>query len=98
MTWTAVPLKQFKILSGHNKLRTYESHPGIRWGFCGDCGTSMLYDSNETPDKIYVTVANLDGPLDREPDCHVSFEEQPSWMQNSERLPRYLGKTEERIE
>jgi len=97
VTWTGLPSKQFKLLEGDGKLKKYESHPGVRWGFCTDCGTSLLCEYDVTPDKIYATVANLDGPLDRSPDSHVSFEEHPRWMQGSDSLPKYRGKTEERI-
>lgn len=97
VTWTGLPLKQFKFISGENKVKKYESHPGIRWSFCADCGTSLLYDYDIAPEKIYVTVANLNGPLDREPDAHVSFEERPDWMHRSETLPRFKAKTDEVI-
>lgn len=97
VTWPGLPLKQFKFLTGEAKVKKYESHPGIRWGFCADCGTSLLYDCDASPEKIYITVANLDAPLDREPDAHVSFEESPSWMHRSDDLPKFKGKTEERV-
>jgi hypothetical protein len=77
--------------------RKFESHPGIRWGFCQDCGTSLLYDCDQALEKIYVTVASLDGPLDREPDSHVSFEEQPAWARAHSMLPKYFGKSENLI-
>jgi hypothetical protein len=94
VTWTDVPTKQFRFLSGENKLKKFESHPGIRWGFCSECGTSLFYDCDETPEKIYVTVASLDGPIDREPDRHYSFEEHVSWLKTSDSLPKILGKSE----
>lgn len=97
VTWTGVPLRQFSFISGSEKLRKYESHPGIRWGFCSDCGTSLLYDYDQAPDKIYVTIANLLGPLDREPDAHVSFEERVPWLHVDDQLPKHRGKTNEML-
>jgi hypothetical protein len=90
-------LEQFRFISGAEKIRKFESHPGIRWGFCQDCGTSLLYDCDQALEKIYVTVASLDGPLDREPDSHVSFEEQPAWARAHSMLPKYFGKSENLI-
>jgi len=98
VTWTAVPLKQFKFISGQSKIKKYESHPGIRWGFCSDCGTSLLYDCKDAPEKIYVTVANLTGPLDREPGAHISFEEKTTWLDTGDHLPKFHRKTGRRIE
>lgn len=97
VTWTSVPIERFRFLSGEDKLRKHTSHPGVRWGFCGECGTSLLYDCDEAPRKVYVTVANLEGPLDREPDSHVSFEEHVPWLRVADDLPTFRGKTEERI-
>ncbi|MEK7690000.1 MAG: GFA family protein [Bdellovibrionota bacterium] len=96
VTWTAVPKGQFRLLAGESSLKQYESEPSIRWGFFGRCGTSLLYDSDPA-EKIYMTVANLLGPLDREPDSHVSFEEHASWADVGDHLPRYRGKSDERI-
>lgn len=97
VTWTAVPLTQFIFLSGEDQLQKYESHPGIKWGFCKKCGTSVLYDCDDAPDKVYVTVSNLIGPLDRAPDAHVSFEEKVKWLATTDHLPKYLGKSDQVI-
>jgi hypothetical protein len=97
VTWASVRRSRFELVSGREHLRKYESHPGVRWGFCGLCGASFLYDCDETPDLVYVTVGNLDGPLDREPDGHVSFEEHVRWLEVADGLPRYRGKREEAL-
>jgi hypothetical protein len=97
VTWADVLVKQFRLLSGQDKLRKYESHPGIRWGFCSECGTSMLYDCDDSPEKIYFTVASLLGPLDRAPDRHYSFEEKSPWLEIGDKLPKVSGKTGERL-
>ena len=97
VTWTSVPLSQFKLLAGNQKLRKYESHPGVFWEFCGGCGTSLFYRSNELPNRVDITVANLTGPLDREPDSHASFEEHVSWLTVADKLPQYRGKTQEPV-
>jgi hypothetical protein len=98
VTWTSVPTDQFRLLSGKDELRRYESHAGVFWGFCGKCGTSMFYDADDTPERIYVTVTSLVDPLDRDPDSHVSFEERAPWYSASKTLPCFRGKTDERME
>jgi hypothetical protein len=97
VTWTAVPLNQFRFTSGEDKLKRHQSHPGVHWGFCSVCGTSFLGQYDDAPDKIYITVANLTGPLDQEPDAHVSFEEKVPWLEIKDGLPHYRAKTKERI-
>lgn len=98
VTWAGVTRKQFKFLSGESKVKKYESSPGVKWGFCSECGTSLLYDHDEFPEKTYFTVANLSGPLDRKPDAHVSFEERVQWLHVNDGLPRFKEKSDERIE
>ena len=94
VTWVSVPSERFKFLAGENRVRKYESHPGIRWGFCSDCGTSLLYDCDDAPESIYVTVANLTGPLDRKPALHYSFEEKVPWLDVKDSIPKVFGKTD----
>lgn len=97
VTWAGVPKGQFRFLSGENKIKKYRSRPEVRWSFCSDCGTSLLYDCDGAPEKIYFTVANLDGPLDRFPDCHVRFEEHLPWLNINDGLPRFRQKSEVQI-
>jgi catechol 2,3-dioxygenase-like lactoylglutathione lyase family enzyme len=95
VTWTDVPRSQFRLLAGEERLRKFESHPGVRWGFCGECGTSFYYDCDDAPEKIYVTLASLEGALDRRPDRHYSFEEKAVWLEVRDSLPKVLGKGDE---
>ncbi len=68
VTWTGVPRTQFRFLRGEEQLRKYESHPGVRWGFCSICGTSFFYETDEAPNKVYLTATSFSGPLDKEPE------------------------------
>jgi hypothetical protein len=97
VTWTGVPLRQFKYLKGQNGLRRYKSSPGVTWIFCENCGTSLLYEHASSPDKIYITVANLEGPLDRFPEGHVSYEEHVPWLKIADGLPKFREKSNEII-
>ena len=96
VTWTAVPRERFALLCGGDLLNDYWSSDQVNWRFCSRCGTSLLYESREAPEKVYVTAANLE-TLDQPPDCHVSFEEAVAWLHHDQTLPRYRGKTTERM-
>lgn len=98
VTWSGVPKNQFRFLSGEHLLKKYSSSSKVRWGFCSECGTSLLYDSDHAPNKIYFTVANIKGELDKKPDSHVSFEEKVHWFSFKDELPKYKEKSNERIE
>lgn len=103
VTWTSVPIDRFAFTRGEEEVRWYRSSAWIEWGFCGNCGSSMLYRAigeghPEKPqvDRMYVTAASLDG-LDRAPGEHVSFEERVEWVALHDDLPKYRGKTKEEI-
>ncbi|MBI3927629.1 MAG: GFA family protein [Armatimonadetes bacterium] len=98
VTWTSVPENRFRVLQGAQGLRRFERTPGIVWEFCGRCGSSMFYRSDEARGRVYITVASLSGPMDRMPDSHASYEEHVDWIEGLEQLPRYRAKTSERLQ
>lgn len=102
VTWTSVPRERFSIPSGEPELRWYRSSPTIEWGFCGRCGTSMLYRAEAAghpeaprPGAMYVAVGCLEDVEGIAPGAHVSFEEHAPWADVSADLPRYRGKGDE---
>lgn len=95
VTWTSVPEDQFQFLLGADLVQRYQSESGARWGFCKRCGSSMLYEIESTPGRVYVTCASIQGVMDLTPDSHVSFEERVSWFHPGDSLPRYRGKSSE---
>jgi hypothetical protein len=44
-----------------------------------------------------MTVANLDGSLDRSPECHVSYEEHVSWIKVADGLPKFHEKSDKQM-
>lgn len=101
LTWTSVPEDRFALVDSDSALVWYKSSDAIRWGFCGTCGTTMLYAADrpghpEQPglDRMYVTVGSLSDPLDRAPACHVSFEEHVAWFESGDHLPKRRGKSD----
>jgi len=105
VTWTAVDESAFRIVKGEDHIRRYESSEGAFRCFCSHCGTSLFtyYTSRhrtfgDEAGRIYVPVAVVEGPLDRLPSSHVSFEEHVPWFDFSDALPRYRAKSEDRID
>jgi hypothetical protein len=41
-----------------------------------------------------MTVASLKGPMDREAEGHVSYEEHAPWLTVNDGLPKFVGKSE----
>lgn len=91
VTWTAVPPDALTV---HGEVRWYTSSPGVRRGFCGTCGSPLLYVGESAPDRVYVPVGVLDR-LDRPVEDHVSYEEHVPWLEGVEHLPCLIEKTQQ---
>lgn len=104
VTWTAVPEAQFRVVQGEKEVTRYQSSHGAYRCFCKRCGTTMFsYYTEHSPTFadsagiIYVPAAVLLDGLDQAPTKHLSFEEHVPWLELADGLPRYRGKTDERL-
>ena len=77
------------FIKGKQKL--FESSPGVRRGFCADCGTPLTYDGDRFPSYIQVYLGTLDEPDQLLPQAHVHTSEKISWYEVDDALPRFLG-------
>jgi hypothetical protein len=93
VTWATLPRKQFRVRSGNDRLVRFKSSDHGTRSFCGTCGSTLLFETSEHPDRIDVVLANFDGPIDREPQLHVYFSDRVHWMRVEDDLPRLGGDT-----
>ena len=96
VTWTSAPEERFKFVRGEANVKWFASSTSVQWGSCRDCSSTLLYRTTDSA-RVYVTVASLRDPLDREPSSHVSFEEHVPWFSPGDALPRHLGKSDEQL-
>lgn len=73
------------------RLKIYESSPGVRRGFCADCGTPFTYDGDRFPDYIQLYLGTFDEPDQLHPQAHVHMAEKVDWYEVADELPRYPG-------
>jgi hypothetical protein len=93
VTWFAVPYTQFRMISGQNHLKVYHSSDHGRRSFCDLCSSSLFCESVHHPDHIDITLANMNGKIDREPHAHYYFSDRIDWIANDDSLPRFGGET-----
>lgn len=88
--------EQVRFTKGERKL--YESSPGVRRAFCGDCGTPLTWEarSNRFPDTniIDLHISTLDQPEEFVPTQHDFYEERIPWFDVADELPRFVGNRE----
>lgn len=97
VTWTAVPPDQLRITAGGERLTTYKSSALGRRQFCDRCGSQLFCwhesEDGSPPSMIDVTVASLQGDIDRQPEVHVFYDSRASWTVVNDELPKLGGPT-----
>lgn len=93
VTWSKVAAADFTITSG--SLKQIEKTPGIRRGFCGDCGTTLTYAADsemagqDWSADAWFAATTLDDPSVVEPKTHVFVSHQQPWIKLADQLPRF---------
>ncbi len=68
---------------------TYRSSESACRQFCPDCGGSLFYLNDTTPEFISVMVATLDNPELAPPTAHIFAAKGLSWCRIDDALPRH---------
>lgn len=50
------------IFDGTETLAWYDSAPGVQYGFCGRCGSSLFWRAADDPGALSITAGSLDHP------------------------------------
>lgn len=68
LPWASVAQGDFSLSRG--SLSIYASSPGVKRGFCGTCGSPILFEM-ETESQIDITIGTLDAPDSLTPTHHI---------------------------
>ena len=94
VTWFAVPHDRFFLDPGHSaKLVEFASSEHGKRFFCGRCGSSLFCEIGDPAEDMDIVLANMHGPIDREPEMHMFFDDRVAWTQVDAQLPRLGGPT-----
>jgi len=74
---------------GSGTPKVYESAPGVRRSFCGDCGIPLFYEDEKLPGEVYVIIGVFDAPEAFEPRAHSWFSRKLPWLDIRDELPRH---------
>jgi hypothetical protein len=86
MTWFSIPRQNLQI-SGREHLKWFKDTEYSRRGFCGECGTHMLYMSDRWPGDVHVTLGCIFNDVEIFPRFHLSFNQRVSWFPFEDSLP-----------
>lgn len=79
VTWVGVSREAFTLERGDSELVRYRSSRQATRGFCGRCGSTLLFESGHWPGEIHVTLANLDSAEGLEPQVHAYWASRAPW-------------------
>lgn len=86
-TWISVPRSTFAFTNG--TPRYFCSSPGVRRGFCGNCGSPLTFENERMAEEVHLYAVSLLDPNDASPSCHVYVDEQLTWFEALDDLPRF---------
>ncbi len=81
------PLESFRWLRG--RPTRHQSSKFAQRGFCSTCGSTITMHEEVLRDRVQVTVGSLDEPSRVRMDDHVWTEDQISWFEVKDQLPRF---------
>ena len=73
--------------------KTYASAPGVGRAFCGNCGSSLTWETEFRDEGALcaIHISSFDTPDSLKPDAHSFYPERISWFDVADDLPRYEG-------
>ena len=83
MPFGAAQKSEFKITRGN--IAWYHSSAPCRRGFCRDCGTPLILDT-ENSNCLHVTLGSLDEPSSIPPKYQVGIESKYDWLDKLHQL------------
>ncbi len=86
-----VSADSFEMLQGGAQLSAYESSPGKRRWFCGDCGSPLYSESDAIPGVLRLRAGTLDSPVESRPASHAYVASKADWWTINDELPQHPG-------
>jgi len=94
-TYGEAKLDDFYWLAGEELLHTYLAENKTRRKFCGQCGSSLIFQSAKGEKNVVeFALATLQTASDLEPDAHIFTSTQVEWLTLADTLPKFQNERE----
>jgi hypothetical protein len=80
---------QFRLVSGADTLREFQSSPSRVRTFCSRCGSPIYAYLAATPDIIRIRLGSLDTPFTKSPQAHTWVSDKAAWEPIDDGLPQF---------
>lgn len=84
-----VAVSEFRLLSGAQSLKAYESSPGKERVFCSNCGSPVYSRRASLPSVLRVRAGLIDEPIAAKPAWHAHVNSRCSWWSIDDGLPQH---------
>lgn len=88
VTWIGVRKDVFRLNTGEDRIRWFNSSQQSRRAFCEVCGTTLFFASDLCPGEVHIALATVDTVIDREPQAHVFYDQHVDWVSPGDELPK----------
>lgn len=85
---TSIAKADFRLLSGQELIREYESSPAAFRAFCSRCGSPVYKRLASQPDSIRVRLGLVNEDPGLRPRVHVWVSAKAAWYEISDALPQ----------
>ena len=89
MVFGTVPVTDWIVEQGADRLRSFASSAVGRRTFCGDCGTPLHVHGEHQADTLDFSIATLDAPEAVAPEFHIFMDSNIAWFETADALPRH---------
>ena len=87
VAWVTFPAASFSWIA--QTPSTYESSPRARRQFCRECGSYLVFRSDDFPLEVSINTASLDDPGAFPPAKHIFAGSRIRWFHTRDDLPSY---------
>lgn len=85
-----VQRSSFRLVSGGDTLREFESSPGKFRAFCSACGSPIYAHLTSSPEVLRIRLGSLDTPFVKQPRAHTWLSDKAPWEPlPSDGLPQF---------
>ena len=87
VAWGTIDKKSFLINQG--SMAVHNSSPGVKRGFCNQCGTTLTYANSLRENDIDFTLASLVDPDALVPGMQIFVADRLAWINTNPELPEH---------
>lgn len=84
-----VPLDRYRLTSGEDVIKEYQSSAGTTRAFCSNCGSPVFGKKADDPDHIRVRLGTLEQKANASLSAHAWTSETPPWYKIEGYLKRF---------